>query len=88
MDILPRKSKIGIIGAGAMGSVIGGMLVRQGHKVLLVGRRPHIEGIRKRGLHISEIWGDYRIRDLNVVTFERLGNMPILRSRCVTWTWI
>lgn len=65
---LPHKAKIGIMGAGAIGSVIGGMLARQGHKVTLVGRRPHIEEIRKNGLHISGIWGNYKIRDLNAVT--------------------
>jgi 2-dehydropantoate 2-reductase len=56
------------MGAGAIGSVIGGMLARQGHKVTLVGRKPHINEIRKNGLHISGIWGDYTIDDLNAVT--------------------
>lgn len=60
--------KIGIMGAGAIGSVIGGMLARNGHKVTLVGRRPHIEEIRKNGLQISGIWGEHTIRDLNAVT--------------------
>jgi len=35
----PHKSRIGIMGAGAMGSVIGGMLALHGHKVTLVGRK-------------------------------------------------
>ncbi len=68
MKNLPRKGKIAIMGAGAIGSVIGGMLARKGHKVTLVGRRPHIDEIRKNGLHISGIWGDYTIDDLNAVT--------------------
>ena len=68
MKNLPHKTKIGIMGAGAIGSVIGGMLARQGHKVTLVGRKPHIDEIRKNGLHISGIWGDYTICDLNAVT--------------------
>jgi 2-dehydropantoate 2-reductase len=33
-----------------------------------VGRRPHIDEIRTNGLHISGIWGDYTIHDLNAVT--------------------
>jgi 2-dehydropantoate 2-reductase len=68
MKNFPRKAKIGIMGAGAIGSVIGGMIARQGHKVTLVGRRPHIDEIRTNGLHISGIWGDYTIHDLNAVT--------------------
>ncbi len=63
-----RKVKIGIMGAGAIGSVIGGMLARNGHKVTLVGRKSHIDEIRKSGLHISGIWGDHTIRDLEAVT--------------------
>ncbi len=43
-----RKVKIGIMGAGAIGSVIGGMLARNGHTVTLVGRKPHIDEIRKK----------------------------------------
>jgi 2-dehydropantoate 2-reductase len=65
---LSVKYKIAIMGAGAIGSVIGGMLSRQGYKVKLVGRRPHIDEIRKNGLHISGIWGNYTIRDINAVT--------------------
>ncbi len=62
------KAGIAIMGAGAIGSVIGGMLARKGHKVTLVGRKPHTDEIRKNGLRISGIWGDYIIRDVNAVT--------------------
>ncbi len=68
MNNLPRKTRIAVMGAGAIGSVIGGMLARKGHMVTLVGRKPHIDEIRKNGLHISGIWGDYTVRDLNGVT--------------------
>ena len=68
MKNLPHKYKIAVMGAGAIGSVIGGNLARQGHKVTLVGRKPHIDEIRTKGLHISGIWGNYTIRDLNAVT--------------------
>ncbi len=67
-EIKNLHRKIAIMGAGAIGSVIGGMLARKGHKVTLVGRKPHIEEIRKNGLHISGIWGDFPVRDINAVT--------------------
>lgn len=67
MKNLPRKARIAIMGAGAIGSVIGGMLARNGHKVTLVGRKPHIDEIIKDGLHIRGIWGDFTVRDLNAV---------------------
>lgn len=68
MKDLLRKARIAVMGAGAIGSVIGGMLARNGHRVTLVGRKPHIDAIMKNGLHISGIWGDYMVCDLNAVT--------------------
>lgn len=43
--------RIGIIGAGALGSVIGGMLAEAGNDVLLVNRnRSHVDAINRDGL--------------------------------------
>ncbi len=72
MKNLPREAKIAIMGAGAIGSVIGGMLARNGHKVTLVGRKLHIEEIMKNGLHISGIWGNYTAFRLIRNTFAPL----------------
>jgi 2-dehydropantoate 2-reductase len=58
------KLRIAIMGAGAIGSVIGGMLARKGHKVTLVGRKPHMDAIAETGLHISGIWGTHTVLDL------------------------
>lgn len=59
---------IAIMGAGAIGSVIGGMLARQGHRVTLVGRKSHMDAISQSGLHISGIWGEHTVLNLNAVT--------------------
>jgi len=59
MDISGKKN-IAIMGAGAIGSVIGGMLAEQGHNVTLVGRDPHMEVVSGDGLHITGIWGEHR----------------------------
>jgi 2-dehydropantoate 2-reductase len=50
------------MGAGAIGSVIGGFLAKAGYNVVLVGRYPHIEAIRKKGLYIKGIWGDFVVK--------------------------
>jgi 2-dehydropantoate 2-reductase len=43
--------KVGIIGAGALGSAIGGTLAEAGHEVLLVNRnRTHVETVNRDGL--------------------------------------
>ncbi len=62
--------KILIVGAGAMGSVFGGFLSRD-HEVTLVGRDPHIVEIKKHGLTVSGVFGDYNFRDLEAVTSIR-----------------
>jgi 2-dehydropantoate 2-reductase len=46
-----RRLKVGIIGAGALGSAIGGALAEGGHEVLLVNRnRTHVEAVNRDGL--------------------------------------
>jgi 2-dehydropantoate 2-reductase len=42
--------KIAVIGAGAIGSVIGGLLSKAGEDVTLIGRRPHVNAINQNGL--------------------------------------
>ncbi len=56
--------RILIMGAGAMGSVVGGMMARAGHSVTLVGRAAHLDAIAQNGLHITGIWGDHVVRQL------------------------
>ena len=38
---------IAVVGAGAVGSFFGAMLARAGHRVVLIGRPPHVEAIRR-----------------------------------------
>lgn len=47
MDVL-------VLGAGAVGCYLGGLLARSGQKVTLVSRRPTAEAIRRNGLTIVE----------------------------------
>lgn len=51
-----------VYGAGAIGSVVGGMLARAGESVVLYGRDPHIGVIRERGLVIRGIWGEHHVQ--------------------------
>ena len=44
-------TRIGIIGAGAIGSIVGGMLTKAGHDVTLMEQWPeHVEAMKKEGL--------------------------------------
>lgn len=53
--------RICILGAGGLGSLVGGMLAESGPRVTLVGRPEHVEAIRQGGLRISGISGERRI---------------------------
>jgi 2-dehydropantoate 2-reductase len=43
-----------IVGAGAIGSLVGHRLARAGHEVTLVGRRPYVAAVRARGLGLED----------------------------------
>lgn len=45
--------KIAVVGAGAIGGYIGGLLARGGHDVTLIARGPHRDAIRSNGLTIQ-----------------------------------
>jgi ketopantoate reductase len=66
-------TRIAIIGAGAIGSSLGGLLRRAGHDVTLVGRSAHVNAIRDRGLHVDGVLGSFTV---NVAAAESLGFRP------------
>ena len=54
--------RIGIIGAGAIGCVVGGLLTKAGHDVTLLDQWPeHVEGMKRQGLRLSGTCGEHRI---------------------------
>ncbi len=54
--------RIGIIGAGAIGCVVGGLLTKAGQDVTLVDQWPeHIETMKQRGLRLSGTCGEHTI---------------------------
>ena len=54
--------RIGIIGAGAIGSVVGGLLTKAGHDVTLIDQWPeHVEAMKARGLKLSGTCGEHSI---------------------------
>lgn len=57
-----------VAGAGAVGSVVGGLLARAGHRVTLFGRRPHLAAIAARGLAFEGLWGEHHVDGLAVAS--------------------
>ncbi|MBI1729618.1 2-dehydropantoate 2-reductase [Candidatus Acetothermia bacterium] len=68
--------RIAIIGAGALGSLFGGVLTRGGHDVWLYNpsNKKHIHAIQKNGLRIQTGDGDFEVKP-NATT--RLAEIPL-----------
>lgn len=53
-----------VMGAGSIGSVVGGLLYEAGFPVYLLGLGDHMEAVSRRGLLIGGIWGTHRVRGI------------------------
>ena len=54
--------KIVMMGAGAIGSLYGGMLSLAGEsEVILVGRKPHVTAVRANGLRLKGVLGEHTV---------------------------
>jgi 2-dehydropantoate 2-reductase len=64
-------TRIGIMGSGAIGSVVGGMLTRAGHDVTLLDQWPaHIEAMKAHGLRLSGTCGEHVVAVRALHLFE------------------
>src|SRR5439155_1766718 len=57
-----------IAGAGAVGSVVGGLLAAAGSAVTLLGRRAHVDAVRARGLALDGLFGVHRVTGVQCAT--------------------
>jgi 2-dehydropantoate 2-reductase len=64
---------IAVVGAGAVGSLVGGLLARAGENVLLIGRKAHVDAINANGLLIDGVLGTLHVK---VKAQERLDFTP------------
>jgi 2-dehydropantoate 2-reductase len=69
-------TRIAVLGAGAIGSVVGGMLTRAGHDVTLIDQWPeHVDAMKTRGLRLSGTLGDFvvPVRALQIHELQTVG---------------
>lgn len=55
---MAERLRVVVAGAGAVGSVVGGLLAARGHRVRLVGRDPHMAAVAHGGLRVTGLFGD------------------------------
>ncbi len=53
-----------VMGAGALGSIFGGLLAESGHDVTFVGTDDHLLAMQKQGLAITGIWGEHSLKEV------------------------
>jgi 2-dehydropantoate 2-reductase len=70
--------RIAVFGAGAVGSYYGGMLARAGAPVTLVGRAPHVEAIKSKGLFLDTANFKEQIRVSASTDMGALGDAEIV----------
>lgn len=68
--------RIVVVGAGAIGSLVGGRLADH-HDVVLIGRGPHVEAIRAQGLRLTG-QTERRVKVQASTTCENLGPADVV----------
>jgi 2-dehydropantoate 2-reductase len=53
--------RVAVFGAGGVGGYFGGRLADAGEQVHLVARGPHLEALRREGLRVRSVRGDFRV---------------------------
>ncbi len=66
-----------MVGAGAIGSVVGGLLARAGEEVWLLGRPWHLDRVREKGLFIRGFLGEHRVTSCHLA--EGTHQLPALQ---------
>jgi len=73
--------KIAVIGAGAIGGLAAGYLKNKGEDVFLIGHVDAANAIRKKGLSIQGIRGDFNIKLEAFVKLESAPELVILATK-------
>ncbi len=60
--------KTAIMGAGGLGSYIGGRMVKAGHDVTFIARGDHLQALLDNGLKVKSDFGDFQLEKVNAVS--------------------
>ena len=78
-----QHPKIVVLGAGAVGTVLGSLLAHHGADISLIGRETHVAKINQSGVQLAGMMGTFNIK---VPAFTRLTFQPDLLFLAVKMT--
>ena len=77
------STRIAVVGAGAIGCLLGARLARRGHAVLLVGRGAQVDAIQRSGLRVIAQDGSIEIHRLEAApAIDREVDLVLLTVKC------
>lgn len=74
--------KVCVLGAGSLGSTIGGALAKAGNEVHFVGRAPHMNAINEKGLVMVAPAGEETVRLSGHTTPDGIGPCDLVIVLC------
>jgi 2-dehydropantoate 2-reductase len=78
--------KIAVIGAGGIGGYFGGRLAAAGHEVGFVARGAHLEALRRDGLTVRSVNGDFTVAPARATDDpHELGAADVVMFAVKTW---
>lgn len=78
--------KFAIIGTGGVGGYFGARLHESGEDVVFLARGPHLQALRKNGLRLHSIHGDYHAQTVNATDdLSEMGKADVVLVTTKTW---
>lgn len=73
-----RKIRIAVMGAGAVGGYFGARLAAAGQDVAFIARGKHLEAMRKEGLKVKSIHGNFQVESLFTSDPAEIGRVDLI----------
>ncbi len=81
-----KLMKTAIIGTGGVGGYFGGKMAHAGLDVTFLARGRHAEAMRKNGLQVKSILGDFHVKQVNVAeTISEIGKADLILVAVKAW---
>jgi 2-dehydropantoate 2-reductase len=80
------RMRIAVFGTGGVGGYFGGRLAQAGEEVVFLARGPHLEAIRRDGLRVESVDGDFSVHPATVTSDLRTaGPLDVVLLGVKAW---